>query len=171
MDPSSKRFLWNTIISMFKGSNRGAMLTTHSMEEADALCSRIAIMIQGAMKCIGSSQHIKDKHGSGYQLEVKLKPTKVADLHAEEVATKEFIQFVQQTFVNFHGQESEPSERFGGRLIFKVPKECVESLGSVFEALESRKQIDIEEFSFSQSTLEQVFLDFAKLQVEEQGVL
>ena len=59
----------------------------------------------------------------------------------------------------------------GGRLIFKVPKECVESLGSVFEALESRKQIDIEEFSFSQSTLEQVFLDFAKLQVEEQGVL
>ena len=52
-----------------------------------------------------------------------------------------------------------------------MPKECVESLGSVFEALESRKQIDIEEFSFSQSTLEQVFLDFAKLQVEEQGVL
>ena len=45
------------------------------------------------------------------------------------------------------------------------------SLGSVFEALENRKLNDIEEFSFSQSTLEQVFLDFAKLQVEEGGIL
>ena len=52
-----------------------------------------------------------------------------------------------------------------------MPNKCVVSLGSVFEALESQKEIDIEEFSFSQSTLEQVFLDFAKLQVEEQGVL
>ena len=59
----------------------------------------------------------------------------------------------------------------GGRLTFKVPKSCVRSLGSVFEALENRKLNDIEEFSFSQSTLEQVFLDFAKLQVEEGGIL
>ena len=59
----------------------------------------------------------------------------------------------------------------GGRLTFKIPKSGVWSLGDIFAALEARKEHDIEEFSFSQSTLEQVFLDFAKLQVEEEGVL
>jgi ATP-binding cassette, subfamily A (ABC1), member 5 len=46
MDPQSKRFLWNTISASFKGQ-RGAILTTHSMEEADALCSRVGIMVKG----------------------------------------------------------------------------------------------------------------------------
>ena len=146
MDPGSKRFLWNTIISMFKGSNRGAMLTTHSMEEADALCSRIAIMIQGAMKCIGSSQHIKDKHGSGYQLEVKLKPAKVSDLHAEEEANKEFIQFVQQTFVNFHGQESQPSESFGEFFVHnKTGTDQIEKLITTMMTTRTRTAITIKQ--------------------------
>ncbi|KAL1447041.1 hypothetical protein WDU94_003532, partial [Cyamophila willieti] len=48
MDPKSKRFLWDTILASFQGS-RGALLTTHSMEEADALCSRVGIMVQGQL--------------------------------------------------------------------------------------------------------------------------
>jgi len=49
MDPQSKRFLWNTISNSF-ASDKGAILTTHSMEEADALCSRIAIMVKGELR-------------------------------------------------------------------------------------------------------------------------
>uniref|UniRef100_H2YP06 ABC transporter domain-containing protein n=1 Tax=Ciona savignyi TaxID=51511 RepID=H2YP06_CIOSA len=47
MDPKTKRFMWNTISSAFEGSNRGAILTTHYMDEADALCSRVGIMLFG----------------------------------------------------------------------------------------------------------------------------
>lgn len=49
MDPKSKRFLWDTILASFQGS-RGAILTTHSMEEADALCSRVGIMVKGELR-------------------------------------------------------------------------------------------------------------------------
>lgn len=49
MDPRSKRFLWDTILASFQGS-RGAILTTHSMEEADALCSRVGIMVKGELR-------------------------------------------------------------------------------------------------------------------------
>lgn len=49
MDPQSKRFLWDTISSTFTG-NRGAILTTHSMEEADALCNRVGIMVTGELR-------------------------------------------------------------------------------------------------------------------------
>uniref|UniRef100_A0A6P7HF40 ABC transporter A family member 1-like n=1 Tax=Diabrotica virgifera virgifera TaxID=50390 RepID=A0A6P7HF40_DIAVI len=51
MDPQSKRFLWDTILTNFRGS-RGAILTTHSMEEADALCSRIGIMVKGELRLV-----------------------------------------------------------------------------------------------------------------------
>lgn len=51
MDPRSKRFLWDTILASFQGS-RGAILTTHSMEEADALCSRVGIMVKGELRSV-----------------------------------------------------------------------------------------------------------------------
>lgn len=49
MDPRSKRYLWDAIISSFQGT-KGAILTTHSMEEADALCSRVGIMVKGQLR-------------------------------------------------------------------------------------------------------------------------
>lgn len=47
---------------------RAIVLTTHSMEEADALCGRIGIMAYGKMRCLGSSLHLKDKFGEGYKI-------------------------------------------------------------------------------------------------------
>ena len=42
------------------------------MEEAEALCGRIGIMVQGALRCLGSTQHLKSKFGSCYRAEFKL---------------------------------------------------------------------------------------------------
>ena len=46
-------------------------MTTHSMEEADALCSRVGIMVKGELRCLGATQYLKNKYGAGYMLEVK----------------------------------------------------------------------------------------------------
>ena len=83
MDPKSKRFLWDSILASFKG-NRSAILTTHSMEEADALCSRVCILMKGAMRCIGSVQHLKNLYGGGYMVE--LRPSKDRDIDTVEVS-------------------------------------------------------------------------------------
>jgi len=50
LDPQSKRVFWDAIKHSFSGSDRGAILTTHYMEEADALCNRIGIMINGQLE-------------------------------------------------------------------------------------------------------------------------
>ena len=42
------------------------ILTTHSMEEADVLCDRIAIMAGGELQCIGRSYELKRRFGKGY---------------------------------------------------------------------------------------------------------
>ena len=71
MDPASRRFMWRIIRSNVTG--RACLLTTHSMEEADALCSRIGIMVKGRLCALGTSQHLKRKFGDGYRLEIQVK--------------------------------------------------------------------------------------------------
>ncbi len=58
------------------GERRGSsvILTTHSMEEAEALAQRVGIMIDGELKCIGTLLHIKDRYGGGHEIEIKLSP-------------------------------------------------------------------------------------------------
>ena len=43
------------------------------MEECEALCTRLAIMVNGTFKCLGSIQHLKNKFGDGYTVMVRVK--------------------------------------------------------------------------------------------------
>jgi hypothetical protein len=49
-------------------------MTTHSMDEAETLCKRMAIMVNGEFVCLGRSGQIKEKYGYGYEIEVRIKP-------------------------------------------------------------------------------------------------
>ena len=42
------------------------------MEECEALCTRLVIMVNGQLKCIGSIQHLKSRYGRGYTLMMKI---------------------------------------------------------------------------------------------------
>ncbi|GMH84067.1 hypothetical protein TL16_g09806, partial [Triparma laevis f. inornata] len=49
MDPVARRFMWDVIALMTKEGNCSVILTTHNMEEAEALCGRIGIMVAGRL--------------------------------------------------------------------------------------------------------------------------
>lgn len=55
MDPAARRFMWN-VISRISTVNKSSsiILTTHSMEEAEALSTRVAIQVEGVLQCIGT---------------------------------------------------------------------------------------------------------------------
>ncbi|KAL1502488.1 hypothetical protein ABEB36_007623 [Hypothenemus hampei] len=104
MDPRSKRFLWDTILASFQGS-KGAILTTHSMEEADALCSRVGITVKGQLRCLGSTQHLKNLYGAGYTLEMKLKvgeSTPMSDSGDRHQDVKDFVAGEKSNFLSHH---------------------------------------------------------------------
>lgn len=48
------------------------LLTSHSMEECEALCSRIGILAAGRLRCLGAVQHLKNRFGAGYLLTMRL---------------------------------------------------------------------------------------------------
>jgi ATP-binding cassette subfamily A (ABC1) protein 3 len=75
MDPEARRFMWSVIHKIStKGKKASVIMTTHSMEEAETLCKRMAIMVKGEFVCLGKSGEIKEKYGYGYEIEVRIKP-------------------------------------------------------------------------------------------------
>lgn len=77
MDPEARRFMWSVIEKISTQDKRSTViLTTHSMEEAEALSTKMGIMARGGVfKCFGSSQHIKNKFATGYEIEIKISKT------------------------------------------------------------------------------------------------
>lgn len=143
--------MWQAIQATFSNTERGALLTTHYMAEAEAVCDRVAIMVSGRLRCIGSIQHLKSKFGKEYLLEMKVKtPSQVEPLNTEIMRL--FPQAARQ-------------ERYSSLMVYKLPREDVQPLSQAFFKLETVKQsFDLEEYSLSQSTLEQVFLELSKEQ-------
>ncbi len=75
MDPEARRFMWQVVANISqRDKNSAVIITTHSTEEAEALSTKMGIMVRGGIfKCFGSSQHIKSKFGTGFEVEIKIK--------------------------------------------------------------------------------------------------
>uniref|UniRef100_A0A9J8AY10 ABC transporter domain-containing protein n=1 Tax=Cyprinus carpio carpio TaxID=630221 RepID=A0A9J8AY10_CYPCA len=153
MDPKSKQRMWRAIRAAFKNKQRGALFTTHYMEEAEAVCDRVAIMVSGQLRCIGSIQHLKGKFGRGYSLEINLR---------EELTGLQEVALLHKEILKIFPHAARQDR-------IKLPVSDVKSLAKSFAQLESAKQnFNFEEYNFSQSTLEQVFMEFAKEQENEE---
>jgi len=89
MDPEARRFMWDVVGKIASKKTSAVILTSHLMEEAEALSTKMGIMVKGGIfKCFGSSQHIKNKFGVGFEVEVKIKiPSlrKLIEMAAEEL--------------------------------------------------------------------------------------
>ena len=91
MDPEARRFMWSVVAQIASQKTSAVILTSHLMEEAEALCTKMGIMVKGGIfKCFGSSQHIKNKYGVGFEVEIKIEiPThqKLLEIAAAELVS------------------------------------------------------------------------------------
>uniref|UniRef100_A0A3Q3RRV2 P-type phospholipid transporter n=1 Tax=Mastacembelus armatus TaxID=205130 RepID=A0A3Q3RRV2_9TELE len=144
MDPKAKRFLWNCILSVTK-EGRAVVLTSHSMEECEALCTRMAIMVNGRFQCLGSVQHLKNRFGDGYTIILRLADTK-SNPDSCPVST-----YMKDSFPSI-----ELKERHQNVLQYQLPsRSCC--LARVFDVLANNyEELGIIDFSVSQTTLDQV---------------
>uniref|UniRef100_A0A663MIU3 P-type phospholipid transporter n=1 Tax=Athene cunicularia TaxID=194338 RepID=A0A663MIU3_ATHCN len=158
MDPQSRRLLWDSIVGVLR-DRRAVVLTSHSMEECEALCTRLAIMVKGTFKCLGTIQQLKDKFGDGYIVTLKIKSPK-SGLPPDPTPAEQFIH------MNFPG--SLQREKHYNMLQYQI---CSSSLAKIFQLIISNKEnLHIEEYSVSQTTLDQVFVNFAKQQMEDEEI-
>ncbi|TNV87329.1 hypothetical protein FGO68_gene5519 [Halteria grandinella] len=223
VDPKAKRFMWNIVSKISTQRKKSSVIiTTHSMEEAEALCTKMGIMVAGKFKCFGSSQHIKSKYGTGYEIEIKIKTLDEGELHELKQLYKlsslgdkikqsqiglvlnnlkaNFLQeeiskngsgsdyykdlnggqkqtnaneFIKWVFTEYSGatviemlermfSSVEVIEHFSNTYKIKVSKDEY-SIGYLFGMMEDIKEdYSISEYSVSQTSLEQIFNNFAK---------
>mmetsp|Transcript_11544 Transcript_11544/g.8042 ORF Transcript_11544/g.8042 Transcript_11544/m.8042 type:complete len:142 (+) Transcript_11544:4524-4949(+) len=70
VDPISRRHMWKGI--KFYTKNSSTIITTHAMEEAEALASKIGIMVAGRLNCYGTKEQLKTTYGSGYEIKFNI---------------------------------------------------------------------------------------------------
>ncbi|KAH3872038.1 phospholipid-transporting ATPase ABCA3-like isoform X2 [Dreissena polymorpha] len=156
MDPNARRYLWDTLCRI-RASGRTLILTSHSMEECEALCTRIAIMVNGQFKCLGSPQHLKNKFSEGYILYATIGTPVDGSLPD----TKDLQNFIEQ---QFPGCLLKDVDR---RMVHYHITDTSMTLARIFGTMETAiKHFNIEDYSVSQTTLEQVFINLAKSQVQ-----
>ena len=181
MDVCAKRVMWRTLASVVPG--RSLVLTTHSMEEADALADRAGIMGK-RMLALGTSEYLRKKHGDRYHVHLIMRTA--PHTAAEEMERiKDWISAnVEDALVEqktYHGQLrfSVPAHSMQTNSIQDKQNESVETvdgasisgIGGLFTMLESHKEaLGFEYYSVSQTTLDQVFLSIVgKHKIEEEN--
>ncbi|XP_060805712.1 phospholipid-transporting ATPase ABCA3 [Amyelois transitella] len=147
LDVETRRGLWDLLLSLRSG--RTVLLSTHFMEEADALGDRVAALHTGTLRCNATPMHLKKEIDTGYNLAIALKP-EASPLASTEITNiiKSFIP--QATLLPLTGINT---------LSYKLPSRECNKFPAMFQKLEeSTDRLDIESISVGVTTLEEVFV-------------
>ncbi|XP_074605190.1 phospholipid-transporting ATPase ABCA3-like [Brevipalpus obovatus] len=153
VDPASRRKIWATLIGLRESGRSSIVLTSHSMDECEALCNRIAIMSKGEIRCLGSSTHLKNKYGQGYTLIIKTKDESAFSSVHESILTLFACAKLQDqhgTTLQYH--LNDPTLRWSD--MFRTMKLI-------------KYQCPIESFYINDTSIEQIFLSFAQTNSEQ----
>jgi len=147
MDPVVRRKIWRSIEKLKAG--RLILLTTHSMEEADFLGDRVAVLHEGRMRAQGTSLELKAKYGKGYQLSMLGETGGGSELLKSALA-EHFQRDLPGSELHFSG---------GGQLRATLPRHTLRHLPRFFKSLkDDAATLGHLDWGVSNSTLEDVFL-------------
>ncbi|XP_027125730.1 ABC transporter A family member 7 isoform X1 [Coffea arabica] len=145
LDPASRNNLWN-VVKRAK-QDRAIILTTHSMEEAEHLCDRLGIFVDGSLQCIGNPKELKARYGGFYVFTM----TTSAD-HEVEV----------ENLVRHLSPNANRTYHLSGTQKFELPKHEIK-ISDVFQAVENAKsRFTVHAWGLADTTLEDVFIKVAR---------
>uniref|UniRef100_A0A5B7AZN9 ABC transporter domain-containing protein n=1 Tax=Davidia involucrata TaxID=16924 RepID=A0A5B7AZN9_DAVIN len=145
LDPASRHGLWNVVMRAKK--DRAIILTTHSMEEAEYLCDRLGIFVDGSLQCIGDSNELKARYGGSYVFTMT-----TPSQHDEEV----------ENLVRRLSPSANKTYHISGTQKFELPKHEVR-IADVFQAVENAKsRFNVHAWGLVDTTLEDVFIKVAR---------
>lgn len=181
VDPVARRCLWDALTKkLAQGSS--IVLTSHSMEECEALCDRLIIMVNGNICCIGSPQQLKNKYGKGYTIMIKVQNPNAKYLRLDsntsndssygatiDVSVLDKNINAVKSFMSLTFPSSELKAIHNNLLHYYIHDSSL-SWSEIFGSIERAKErLKIEDYSVGQTTLEQIFLTFARKQREEEN--
>ncbi|KAH7941971.1 hypothetical protein HPB49_019031 [Dermacentor silvarum] len=153
VDVASRRIVWEALRNLQHVAKTTLIVATGSMEEVEAMCDRLAIMIDGEFQCIGTLTHLKSKFAQGYTVTVKTHDEYKDDY---EYRTK-LMRAIADTFPNSNLQQS-----FEGFLEYHMPESGL-SWHELFAHAEAiKRKLNLFEFLISNTTLDHVYAALAR---------
>ncbi|KYQ46736.1 ATP-binding cassette sub-family A member 3 [Trachymyrmex zeteki] len=143
------------ILHQIREMGRSILITTHSMREAEAMCLRVGILVNGQFTAIGSCEYLKAKYGRNFILNIKIVP-------GYQITNLEKIKkIINEIFPTIRFKDS-----YLGVLKYELESDI--SYSYVFDKLEKLRQryVWITDFSVTQPSMDEVFLTLAKKQRE-----
>ncbi|XP_072979542.1 ABC transporter A family member 7-like [Typha angustifolia] len=145
LDPASRNNLWNVVKRAKR--NRAIILTTHSMEEAEVLCDRLGVFVDGDFQCLGNPKELKARYGGSYVFTM----TTSSD---EEQEVERLVHRLSPSANKIY--------HISGTQKFELPKKDVR-IADVFHAVEiAKSKFTIYAWGLADTTLEDVFIKVAK---------
>jgi len=131
------------------------------MTDCEAICTRMGILVNGHLLCLGSLQHLRNKFSHGYTITVKLQNSSDTETSEElQERTNKMQTFISDTF-----PESVIKDHHHKDLICYQVKTRVLKWSEIFGIMERAKETyQIDYYTVGQITLEQIFVEFAGLQ-------
>jgi ABC-2 type transport system ATP-binding protein len=140
LDPQARRNLWDVIAGL-TAEGRTIILTTHYMEEAEALADRVAVIDQGRIVAVDTPTRLMDRHGSG---------TTVRFVTSQPVDADVLAAFPGVTHVN---------SQTNGHSTHTLAVEAADLTVPALYDWSGRSGTAIADLSIHRSTLEDVFLN------------
>eukprot|EP00080_Pristionchus_pacificus_P003239 PDM63259.1 ced-7 [Pristionchus pacificus] len=148
IDPKARREIWSVINGIREGGDTAILLTSHSMDECEALCSRIGVLSRGHLVALGSSQVLKSKYGNSYTLTIVM----------ADGARKEDVEYEVKR--EFPGAEMKPSH--SSTLVFEMARSRDSLWSETFKrAIALAERVYAKDFCLTQSSLQQTFMQIA----------
>ncbi len=148
LDPQTRAHIWDYIRRLRREMSVTVFLTTHYMEEAEALCDRIAIIDHGKIIAEGTPDELKRLAGNDIvYLKVRECSPRICDIF-EDIAM-------------------ECRELHGGRIALKV-EDAVKALPRILVRARD-KGLDVLEASYHRPSLNDVFLLLTGREIREEG--
>ncbi|KAM0035611.1 putative ABC-type sulfate transporter [Helianthus debilis subsp. tardiflorus] len=145
LDPASRNNLWN-VVKRAK-QNRAIILTTHSMEEAEHLCDRLGIFVDGSLQCVGNPKELKGRYGGSYVFTMTTSSNHEVDV---------------ENLVKGLSPNANKIYQISGTQKFELPKQDVK-IADVFRAVENAKsRFQVQAWGLADTTLEDVFIKVAR---------
>lgn len=194
LDPASRISLWE-VVRKFK-SQCAMMLTTHSMDEAEALCDRLGIFVAGRLKTIGHASELKERYGKYYKIQIT---TNLAGTDASKKGEKKNLKSSTSLKASSSNNVPPPPKNsnvenmteadlaildllkqmspnvrllnsLAGTNNFEAPSDEIK-LSDLFDAIEQNKtRLGITHWGVSNTTLEEVFLKVTADEVQDEAL-
>uniref|UniRef100_A0A0E0B1Z0 ABC transporter domain-containing protein n=1 Tax=Oryza glumipatula TaxID=40148 RepID=A0A0E0B1Z0_9ORYZ len=139
LDPASRNNLWNVV--------KEAKRNPHSMEEAEVLCDRLGIFVDGDFQCLGNPKELKARYGGAYIFTMTTSPDQEQEV---------------EQLVHDLSPSANKIYHLSGTQKFELPKQEVK-IAEVFRAVEdAKKRFTVHAWGLVDTTLEDVFIKVAK---------